>query len=137
MAKEKLYLVGTISLGIGTDSKKKSVRIGAGTDVTEIDWPDKKYGLKDDDRDRMLSNGTASLTPVGGVLVSAAVETVVHVDQGRLAEFVKVAKALDQEKPEHFTEDGKPEVNALKSVGFECSAQERDAIWDALQAMQF
>jgi len=50
---EKLLITGSVVVTVN----KKRETIGVGTEVTEIDLPDKKYGLKRDDVDRIVSSG--------------------------------------------------------------------------------
>jgi len=129
MAK-KLYLSGTISVG----HKGKKIKLGAGTDVEEISWPDKKYGLKEADLERMLGNGTASFEGVS--IVSPEKQINITVDQARMGEFAKALAQLNAENPDHWTNEGAPDVAALKEVGLEASADERDAVWDILKNFQ-
>jgi len=128
---KKLYLNGTISVGL----KEKSISIGAGTDITSIDWPDKKYGLKDADLERMLGNGTASFEAGAESPAQSAQKINITIDGARLKDFTAAFRQLDPADEDHVTKDGVPEVAALKAVGFETTAEERDAIWGIVEPL--
>jgi len=129
---EKLYLTGSISVGRGKKGKEK---IGAGTKVTSIDWPDKKYGIGDKDLERMLRSGSASFDSSGDFQAIPAQKINITVDQKRLAAFSKAIALLESSNEGHWNQGGAPEVSALKEQGFETTVEERDAVWGILEPL--
>jgi hypothetical protein len=51
------------------------------------------------------------------------------------AHLLRAVSELDPNNADHFTKDGKPEINALKKIAGvkKLSAPERDALWDEFQ----
>lgn len=45
--------------------------------------------------------------------------------------FAKALAMLDADNKDHFTNSGKPDVNALRDAGFDTTAAERDALFQA------
>lgn len=106
--------------------KKEREELNAGT---EIALPDKKYGLKADDVERIVNLG-------GGTIIESdeqkSTQAAEPPSSERILELVGAIEKLDTENEDHFTESGIPEVAALKElVGGKVTAAERDAAWKA------
>ena len=54
-------------------------------------------------------------------------------EQATTVSFEDAVKLLEDENDDHWTQDGRPDCNALADAGCEISAEARDIAWAALQ----
>lgn len=118
-----LKLTGRVSVG----KKGEKIQIGAGTKVTEIAVPDKKYGLNAADIERIVRGNC-------GVLVDDEPQPV-ETDPERLSDLLTAISELDPDNKDHYTEAGLPQVSALEEIlDGDVTAAERDAAWEIYNA---
>ncbi|MEJ1409376.1 MAG: hypothetical protein RPU60_04045 [Candidatus Sedimenticola sp. (ex Thyasira tokunagai)] len=110
---------------------KKSFKLGAGTDISRIDLPDKKYGLTDKDVERIVRSGVGSIEDSD---VSQETHDSTVMDDGRLAVLLDAVGQLEEGNQDHWTSDNKPDIAALKEItGTKVTANERDYVWERAQ----
>lgn len=50
-------------------------------------------------------------------------------------DFVKAVRQLEVGNKDHWTNDGRPDVRALADMGFDCTAAERNELWEQYKAL--
>jgi hypothetical protein len=118
---EKYMINGRLMVGKGADTGY----IGAGTEVTSITKDEaQKHGIKAKEFDRLVERGVLT---TGDDDAPAAVSQPLSATAYK--SFQDAVLELDEQNPEHWTADKKPDLAALKEKGCTVTAAERDEAW--------